>query len=52
MILNALIERLKRRSKGDFKSQHYEAALTLSASHMSMPLRTLSRYGRLETDFA
>ena len=40
MIRNALVERLKRRSKGDLKSQHYEAALTLSASHMSIPFRT------------
>jgi transposase, IS6 family len=31
MILNALIERLKRRSKDDFKGRHYEAALILQA---------------------
>ena len=27
MILNALVEKLKRRAKGDFKGRHYEAAL-------------------------
>ncbi len=31
MILNALIERLKRRSKDDFKGRHYEASLILQA---------------------
>jgi transposase, IS6 family len=31
MILNALIERLKRRSKDDFKGRHFEAALILQA---------------------
>jgi transposase, IS6 family len=31
MILNALIERLKRRSKGDFKGRHFEASLILQA---------------------
>src|SRR4028119_76917 len=31
MILNALIERLKRQSKGDFKGRHYEASLILQA---------------------
>jgi hypothetical protein len=31
MILNALVERLKRRSKGDFKGRHYEASLILQA---------------------
>jgi IS6 family transposase len=31
MILNALVERLKRRSKGDFKSRHLEASLILQA---------------------
>jgi hypothetical protein len=29
MILNALAERLKRRSKDDFKGCHYEASPTL-----------------------
>jgi transposase-like protein len=29
MILNALVERLKRRSKGDIKGRHYEAPLIL-----------------------
>src|SRR5215208_5980862 len=32
MILNALVERLKRRSKDDFKGRHFEASLTLQAS--------------------
>jgi hypothetical protein len=31
MILNALVERLKRRSKDDFKGRHYEASLILQA---------------------
>ena len=31
MILDALIERLKRWSKGDFKGRHYEASLILQA---------------------
>ena len=31
MLLNAVIERLKRRSKADFKGRHYEATLILQA---------------------
>ena len=31
MLLHALVERLKRRSKGDFKGRHYEASLILQA---------------------
>jgi IS6 family transposase len=31
MILNALVERLQRRSKADFKGRHFEAALILQA---------------------
>jgi transposase, IS6 family len=31
MILSALVERLKRRSKGDFKGRHFEASLILQA---------------------
>jgi transposase, IS6 family len=31
MILNAIVERLKRRSKGDFKGRHYEASLIIQA---------------------
>src|SRR5215212_6339750 len=31
MILNALVEKLKRRSKDDFKRRHFEAALILQA---------------------
>ena len=31
MILNAVVEQLKRRSKDDFKGRHFEAALILRA---------------------
>src|SRR6476661_9409785 len=31
MILNALVEKLKRRAKDDFKGRHFEAALILQA---------------------
>ena len=31
MILNALAEKLKRRSKNDFRGRHYEASLILQA---------------------
>ena len=31
MILNALAEKLKRRSKADFKGRHFEASLILQA---------------------
>jgi IS6 family transposase len=31
MILNALVEKLKRRSRDDFKGRHFEAALILQA---------------------
>jgi transposase-like protein len=31
MILNALVEQLKRRAKDDFKGRHFEAALILQA---------------------
>ena len=31
MILNALVERLKRRSKTDFKGRHFEVTLILQA---------------------
>jgi len=31
MILSALVEKLKRRSKDDFKGRHYEATLILQA---------------------
>ena len=31
MILNALVEKLKRRSKDDFKGRHFEASLILQA---------------------
>jgi IS6 family transposase len=32
MILNALVEQLKRRSKDDFKGRHFEATLILQAA--------------------
>jgi IS6 family transposase len=31
MILNALVEKLKRRSKDDLEGRHYEATLILQA---------------------
>ena len=31
MILNAVVEKLKRRAKDDFKGRHYEATLILQA---------------------
>ena len=31
MLLNALVEKLKRRSKDDFKGRHFEATLILQA---------------------
>jgi transposase-like protein len=31
MILNAVVERRKRRSKDDFRGRHYEASLILQA---------------------
>ena len=31
MILNARVERLKRRSKDDFKGRHFQASLILQA---------------------
>ena len=31
MILNALVEKLKRQAKDDFKGRHYEATLILQA---------------------
>ena len=31
MFLNALVEKLKRRSKDDFKGRHFEATLILQA---------------------
>jgi transposase, IS6 family len=36
MILNALVERLQRRSKHDFKGRHYEAMLILQAVSWSL----------------
>jgi hypothetical protein len=49
VILNALVEKLKRRAKGDFKGRHYEAALILQAVswYLRYPLSwTLAILGR------
>src|SRR5215213_5916266 len=44
MILNALVEKLKHRSKDDFKGRHFEASLILQAvSSSRMGERTLRR---------
>ena len=52
MILNALVEKLKRRSKDDFKGCHFEAALILQAvswylrytlSYRDMPVPSRTR---------
>jgi hypothetical protein len=52
MILNALVEKLKRRSKDDFKGRHYEATLILQAvswylrytlSYRDMPVPSRTR---------
>ena len=49
MILNALAERLKRRSKSDFKGRHYEATLILQA--VSWSLRYPLSYRDIEEMF-
>ncbi len=49
MILNALVERLKRQSKGDFKGRHYEASLILQA--VSWYLRYPLSYRDIEEMF-
>src|SRR3954454_17827777 len=49
MILNALVEKLKRRSKDDFKGRHYEATLILHA--VSWYLRYPLSYRDLEELF-
>jgi transposase, IS6 family len=49
MILNALVERLKRRSKDDFKGRHFEAALILQA--VSWYLRYPLSYRDIEEMF-
>ena len=48
MILSALVERLKRRSKDDFKGRHFEATLILQA--VSWYLRPIS-YRNIEELF-
>jgi transposase-like protein len=42
MLLNALVERLKRRSKDDFKGRHYEATLILQAVSWYLRYRNCS----------
>ena len=44
MILNALVEKLKRRSKDDFKGRHFEATLILQAVswYLRYPLATVT----------
>ena len=49
MILNALVEKLKRRSKDDFKGRHFEAALILQA--VSWYLRYSLSYRDIEELF-
>src|SRR5919206_2549 len=49
MILNALVERLKRRSKHDFKGRHFEASLILQA--VSWYLRYPLSYRDIEEMF-
>ena len=44
MILNALVEKLKRRSKDDFKGRHYEATLILQAILVPALSAELSRH--------
>ncbi len=46
MILSALVARLKRRFKGDFKGCHYDATLILQA--VSWPLRYSPSYRNIE----
>ena len=41
MILNALVEKLKRRSQDDFKGRYYEATLILQAARWYSPLAIL-----------
>ena len=41
MILNALVERLKRRAKDDFKGRHFEASLILQAGPPPVEWRVL-----------
>ena len=45
MILNALVERLKCRSKDNFKGRHYEATLILQAVswYLRYPLSVVTR---------
>ena len=49
MTLNALVEKLKRRSWADFKGRHFEATLILQA--VSWYLRYPLSYGDIEELF-
>src|SRR3954452_4801764 len=49
MILNALVEKLKRRAKDDFKGRHFEASLILQA--VSCYLRYPLSYREIEELF-
>jgi len=49
MILSAIVERLKRQSKADFKGPHFEALLILQA--VSRYLRYLLSYRDIEELF-
>src|SRR5215210_6576092 len=49
MILSALVEKLKRRSKDDFKGRHFEATLILQA--VSWSLRCPLSYRAIEELF-
>jgi IS6 family transposase len=57
MILSALVERLKRRSKDDFKGRHFEATLIVQAVSwylsylLSYPLSYLLSYRDIEELF-
>jgi hypothetical protein len=47
MILNALVEKLKRRAKDDFKGRHFEATLILQAVswYLRYPLGPVANSG-------
>ncbi len=46
MILTALVETLKRRSKGDFKGRHFDATLILQAVVAVHVLNRMLELGR------
>jgi transposase, IS6 family len=43
VILSAIFEKLKRRSKDDFKDRHFEASLILQAVHRTAYIRICHR---------